>query len=234
MNKKHYLIGSAILALAFLLQPIALLFIQVNIATALAQMVTGQNADGTVSMEGKEINTENLKVNGNPDAKIYLVEFSDYECPFCQRFHNTPKEVVANSVGKVAWVWKHFPLTQIHQNARPASIASECVAKLAGTEKFWQFSDKLIANQQNLSESFFRTEAVKLGVNAAAFNACIKDPAIAEFVDKNTNEGVELGVNGTPSTFVVKNENGKLTVLENINGALPKSTVESIIAKYSE
>lgn len=233
MNKKHYLIGTIIISLAFLLQPLSLLFIQVNIAPIVAEMVTGQNADGSMAVEGMEIINDKLKISGNPDAKIYLVEFSDYECPFCQRFHNTPKEIVANSNGNVAWVWKHFPL-QFHSNAKPASIAAECVAKLGSVEKFWQYSDILIANQSSLSENLYKAEATKLGINAAAFAACLKDPEMAKIVDDNMNEGTELGVNGTPSTFVVKNEGGKLTILENINGALPKETVESIVAKYTE
>jgi protein-disulfide isomerase len=233
MTKKQFLTGSIIIAVAFLIQPLSLLFVQVNIAPLVASSITGQNPDGSLSVEGMEIKNENLKVSGNPDAEIYLVEFSDYECPFCQRFHNTPKDIVEKSSGKVAWVWKHFPL-QFHPNAKPASIAAECVAKLGNTEKFWQYSDALIANQTTLSENLFKAEATKLGINAAAFNTCLKDPSIAQFVDANASEGAELGVNGTPSTFVVKNENGKLTVLENINGALPKETVESIIAKYTE
>ena len=233
MKRKHLILGAGIIAIAFLLQPFSLLFVQTYIAPSLAKAITGQNPDGTVSVEGKEINTDNLKVRGNNQAEIYLVEFSDYQCPFCARFHDTPKNVVDESNGKVAWVWKYFPLTQIHPEARPSAIAAECVAKIGGSEKFWQFSDMLITNQARLSENLYKTEATKIGINAAAFANCIKDPAVAAEVDKNTKEGEDLGVTGTPSTFVVKNENGKLTVLENINGALPKSTVESIIKKYS-
>ncbi len=234
MKSKHYIIGASIIAIAFLLQPFSLLIVQNTVAPLLAQAILGQNPDGSISVEGKEINSENIKIFGNPDAEIYLVEYSDYQCPFCARFHSTPKEVVANSSGKVAWVWKHFPLEQIHPEARPASIAAECVAKLGSVEKFWQFSDVLIANQQNLSEALYKNEAVKMGINNAQFSACLKDAEVAKIVDEHLNEGSTLGVSGTPSTFVVKNENGKLTILENINGALPKSTVDSIIAKYSE
>ncbi len=234
MKRKHYLIGALIISLALLIQPFSLLFVQNYIAPKLAESITGKNADGTVSIEGKEINSENLRIRGNNQAKIYLVEFSDYQCPFCARFHPTAKEVTENSNGKVAWVWKYFPLTQIHPEAKPSAIAAECVAKLGGSEKFWQFSDVLMANQNNLSEKLYKTESAKLGINQTNFAICLKDQSVAEQVDKNTKEGEDLGVTGTPSTFVVKNENGKLTVLENINGALPKATVDSIIAKYSK
>lgn len=234
LTYKNYVIGGIIIAAAFIIQPFSMLFVQEKIAPALAPMLTGQNTDGSVSVEGKDIDTKNLKIRGNNQAEIYLVEYSDYECPFCNRFHSTPKDIVDASNGKVAWVWKYFPLTQIHPNAHPAAVAAECVNKLGGQEKFWQFSDVLINNQRALSENFYKTESAKLGINAAAFSTCLKDASIAAEVDRNTKEGEELGVSGTPSTFVVKNENGKLTILENINGALPKATVESIIAKYSK
>lgn len=234
MNNKHYLTGAMIIVIAFLLQPFALLFVQTSVAPVFAQAITGKNADGSTVVEGKEINTQNLKITGNNNASIYLVEFSDYQCPFCARFHPTPKEVVATSNGKVAWVWKHFPLSQIHPEARPAAIAAECVNKLGGMEKFWQYSDILITNQGKLSSQLYKTEAAKLGINAANFSTCLADPTVASEVDRNTKEGEELGVNGTPSTFIVRNENGKLTILENISGALPKATLETAIAKYSK
>jgi protein-disulfide isomerase len=232
MHKKHFVIGAIIIVLAFVVQPFALLFVQTSIAPKLATVITGKNADGSTVVEGKNIDTENLKIRGSNQAQIYLVEFSDYQCPFCARFHSTPKDVTANSNGKVAWVWKYFPLTQIHPEARPAAIAAECVNRLGGTEKFWQYSDTLIANQANLSGNLYKTEATKLGINAQQFNSCLNDASVAAEVDRNTKEGEELGVNGTPSTFIVKNENGKLTILENISGALPKSTLDSAIAKY--
>lgn len=233
IERKHYIIGGLIIALALALQPFALLFTQINLAPKLVPMLTGSNMDGTPNIEGKEISTENLKVRGNPQASIVLVEFSDYECPFCARFHDTPKNIMSASDGKVAWAWKHFPLS-FHQNAEPAAIAAECVNKLAGTEKFWTFSDMLIANQQKLSSSLYTTEASKLGINGADFSTCLNDPQMKSNVSNELNEGASLGVNGTPATFIVSNENGKYTVLEMISGALPQATVEAAVAKYTK
>jgi protein-disulfide isomerase len=232
ITKKHYIIGTLIISLALIAQPFSLLFYQMKVAPKLAPMILGKQQDGSPVVEGKNISTENLKVRGNKDAEIMLVEFSDYECPFCQRFHEAPKSIVANSNGKVAWAWRHFPLNQIHPNAKPASIAAECVNKIAGTDAFWQFTDILVANQRNLNSNFYKTESAKLGANATAFDACTKDPAIAAIVDADQAEGESLGVNGTPNTLVVENKNGKLTILESINGALPQDTVEKIVAKY--
>lgn len=231
IERKHYIIGGLIIALALALQPFALLFTQINLAPSLVPMLTGTNMDGTPTVEGMEISTENLKLRGNPEASIVLVEFSDYECPFCSRFHDAPKNIVANSNGQIAWAWKHFPLS-FHPNATPAAVAAECVNKLAGGEKFWQFSDFLIANQQTLSEELYKGEAVKLGIDQRIFSACLKDAQMATNVDNELNEGSTLGVNGTPNTFIVRNEGGKYTVLESISGALPEATVNAAVAKY--
>ncbi len=232
IERKHYIFGGIILAVAFFLQPFALLFTQINLAPMLVPMLTGQNQDGTPIVEGRTVSTENLKIRGNTEASIVLVEFSDYQCPFCARFHDAPKNVVANSNGKVAWAWKHFPL-QFHPEATPAAIAAECVNKLSGAEKFWSFTDAMILNQDKLSAAVYKAEAAKLGVNAAAFNTCLTDPKMKENVETETAEGASLGVNGTPNTLVVRNENGVYTVLESINGALPEATVQSIVDKYT-
>jgi protein-disulfide isomerase len=232
IERKHFIIGGIVLAIALALQPFALLFAQITLAPKLVPMLTGTNIDGSVNVSGKEISTNNLKIRGNPQAEIVLVEYSDYQCPFCGRFHSTPKEIVEKSNGKVAWVWKHFPLS-FHPEAKPSAIASECVNKIGGTEKFWQYSDSLIANQQKLSADLIKNEAVKLGINQTQFSNCLNDAQMSAIVDTDTNEGTDLGVNGTPNTFIVKNENGKYTILESISGALPKETIESAIAKYS-
>jgi protein-disulfide isomerase len=238
IERKHYLIGALIIALAFVIQPFSLLYIQIKVAPQVAHMLGQDSGDdtgsGTTDAAGMEISTTDLKVRGNPDAPIYLVEFSDYQCPFCARFHDTPKEISADSNGKVAWAWKYFPLTQIHPDAHPAAVAAECVYKLGGNDKFWLFTDSLIANQQNLSDTLYKNESVRLGISPTQFAACLKDSAAAAVVDADQKEGEDLGINGTPNTYVVKNENGKLTILESISGALPKSTVTKILEKYSQ
>ncbi len=234
IERRHYIIGALVISAALLIQPFSLLATQMYLAPKIAPYFIKNNNNqqaGETNYAGKEISTTNLKVQGNKDAEIYLVEYSDYQCPFCQRFHETPKAIVAGSNGKVAWAYKHFPL-QFHPNAEPAAVAAECVNKLAGTEKFWKFSDVLVANQEKLSETLYKTESAKLGVNGAVFAICLKDKQMLTNVQADQTEGSSLGVNGTPSTFVVKNENGKLIILENINGALPQNTVESILTKY--
>jgi protein-disulfide isomerase len=227
----HFIIGGFIIALAFALQPFALLFAQILLAPTLVPALTGQNTDGSPIVVGKEIKDDDLKIRGNKDAQIFLVEFSDYQCPFCARFHNAPKNIVEKSNGKVAWIWKHYPLP-FHPEAKPSAHAAECVYKLAGVEKFWQYSDALIANQQTLSDTVYKTEAGKLGVNGSQFAACLQDKSVEQKIEDQQSEGTTLGVNGTPNTFIVKKVNGKYEILDSINGALPEDTVNQMVQKY--
>jgi protein-disulfide isomerase len=232
IERKHYILGALIISLAFIIQPFSLLATQNFLAPILAKAITGKNADGSVSMEGKEVPSEGLKIRGNSNAQIILVEFSDYQCPFCARFHNTPKELMNKYGDKVSWAWKHFPLNAIHPEATPSAVAAECVNKISGTEKFWDYSDTLINNQQNLNKNFYVNEAVKMGINASDFNKCLLDPSMKAIVDADLKLGETLGTSGTPNTLIVKNENGKLTVLEAVSGAMPASTFENIIDSY--
>ncbi|MBK5215710.1 MAG: thioredoxin domain-containing protein [Candidatus Pacebacteria bacterium] len=81
---------------------------------------------------------------GNLDtAQVVIIEYSDFECPYCARYHPTMKKIISESNGGVAWVYRHFPLTQIHQNAMERAIASECVAQIKGNDAFWKYADLL-------------------------------------------------------------------------------------------
>lgn len=84
-------------------------------------------------------------VRGNPNASVKLIEYSDYECPYCKSFHPTAQRLMTEYEGQIAWVYRHFPLDRIHPNARPAAIASECIADLAGEDAFWEFTDMVFA-----------------------------------------------------------------------------------------
>lgn len=83
-------------------------------------------------------------IKGDPStAQITIIEYSDFECPFCARFHPVLEKIVAESNGSIAWVYRQFPLVQIHQNAMERTVASECVAKLKGNDAFWEYADLL-------------------------------------------------------------------------------------------
>jgi len=99
--------------------------------------------DIAVDLDIPSITIEGDHTNGNADARIQIVEYSDFDCPFCGRFHETMNQVMAKygESGDVAWTYRHFPLEQIHPQAKAKAVASECVADLGGNDKFWEFSN---------------------------------------------------------------------------------------------
>lgn len=113
----------------------------------LKSIIDSELASGNTALaDGLNI-TEKDHIKGNANAKITLVEFSDFQCPFCRRFHPTAQQALDAYQGNVRWVYKHFPLDSIHPEARPAAEASECVAEQKGSEGFWQFADILFELQ---------------------------------------------------------------------------------------
>lgn len=101
--------------------------------------------DLSVDISIPEVTVEGDHINGKSDARIQVVEYSDFECPFCGRFHETMNQVMAEygESGDVNWIYRHFPLEQIHPNAFSLAVASECVSELGGNDKFWEFSNMI-------------------------------------------------------------------------------------------
>lgn len=168
-------------------------------------------------------------IKGNPNAPIVIVEYSDYDCAFCKRFHETMNQIMNEYgvTGKVAWVYRQLPLTQLHPNAAQISEAALCVGKVAGNDAFWTFSD-LVFQERNINEATNITKipdyATRAGAEKAAFEACLSGTAQEAVVKASVAEGAALGINGTPSSFVlVGNQQAE------INGAQPYEVVKSII-----
>lgn len=164
--------------------------------------------------------TETDHIKGNKNAPVKIVEFSDYQCPFCQRHHATMQQVMTEYGEQVAWVYKHFPLDTIHANARPAAEASECVWEQKGEEGFWSFTDSLFNNQSSLGSDLYNQLAQELGVNMSQFEECISSHKYRSKVEANYQEGVKTGVRGTPGNFI----NGIA-----VDGAVPFTTMKQII-----
>ena len=139
---------------------------------------------------------------GRRDAPVTIVEFSDYECPFCRQFVTTTMPALKSGyvdTGKVRWVFRDFPIDRIHPNARKASEAARC----AGDQgKYWQMHDALFQNPQALTADRLPEHASALGLDRAAFEACLASGKHANEVQKNYADGTAAGVRGTPS-FVV-------------------------------
>jgi protein-disulfide isomerase len=136
---------------------------------------------------------------GNPKAKVTIVEFSDFQCPFCLRVAPTLKKILAVYGDKVRVVWKDFPLTQIHPQAFKAGEAGHCAGEQG---KFWEYHDRLFANQQALQPADLKKHAADLGLNAAAFATCLDSSKFGERVRDGVSQGTSLGVNSTPTIFI--------------------------------
>jgi len=159
-------------------------------------------------------------VSGDFNAPITLVEFSDFECPFCARHYPTMKQILSNYQGKVRLVYKHYPLS-FHPNAQKAAESSECADEQG---KFWEYHDKIFENQASgLNVDKFKQWAVELKLNAKKFNDCLDTGKYAAKVQADFQEGVQKGVNGTPATFI----NGQL-----VSGAMPYESFKQIIDSF--
>jgi len=159
-------------------------------------------------------------VRGNFDAPVTIVEYSDYQCPFCQRYHETMKQVMSEYGEKVRWVLRHFPLDSIHPQARPAAIAAECVASLKGNDAFWSFSDSLFSRQSELGQPLYLELAKELGISEKAFTDCQNGGDAENTVNAHYQEGLQYGVRGTPGNFI----NG-----QSLPGAVPFEQIKAIV-----
>ena len=157
-------------------------------------------------------------IMGNPAAPVLMVEFSDFECPFSKRFYQQTfpqieKEYI--STGKVKFAYRDFPLP-MHSLAKDAAIACRCAGK---QNNYWQMFDKLSTHSQ-IDFASVQGYAKGIGLNMRAFNACLKDDAIKNEVEKDLNDAASYGVRGTPAFFI----NGRLVV-----GARSFETFKEII-----
>jgi protein-disulfide isomerase len=179
---------------------------------SLGAVVNGDKVEFTIG--------ENDHIRGNVKAKITLIEFSDFECPFCGRFHPTVKQAMEEYGEDIRWIYKHFPLTGIHPQAQPSAEASECVWEQAGDEGFWEFADAMFENQDRLGSAFYAEVAQQIGVNIEQYQTCVLERKYQDKVQNDLNQGVQGGVTGTPGSFV----NGTA-----VKGAVPYEQLKAII-----
>ncbi len=163
---------------------------------------------------------------GPKDAKVKIVEFSDFQCPFCRSFHASVKKTLDEYHGRVLYVYKHFPLN-FHLQAENAALAAECANEQG---KFMAYGDKLFETQsewQNTGDTQkFKNYAAQLGLNGVQFNKCVDEKKYQAKIEQGKSEGASFGVSGTPATFI----NGQFK-----NGAIGyeelKKTIDEELAK---
>lgn len=153
---------------------------------------------------------------GPSDAPVQIIEFSDFECPFCLRAFPTVSEVLKTYGNRVRLVYRHYPLPN-HPNARPAAEASACANEQG---KFWPYHDRLFGSPDRLTTGDLKRHAAELGLDTAAFNACVDTRKYQKDVDADITAANAAGVGGTPAFFI----NGRP-----ISGAMPFETFKQVI-----
>ncbi len=166
---------------------------------------------------------------GNPNAKIVIVEYSDTECPFCKSFHPTMQKIMNDygNDGKVAWVYRHFPLP-FHAKAPREAEATECANKLGGNAKFWEYLNnvfQITTGNDNLDLAELPKIAGSIGLDIDAFNKCLDSGEMKATVDKHIAGGKKAGVSGTPFSIILVNKKP----VSSINGAQPYEQVKAQI-----
>ncbi|MFA6603284.1 MAG: thioredoxin domain-containing protein [Patescibacteria group bacterium] len=165
--------------------------------------------------------TSDDHVLGDVNAPVTLITYTDLQCPYCEKFHTTMQQVMADYKGKVRWVYRHFPLS-FHPFAMPAANAAECAAEQG---KFFEFADKIFADQANIGTALFDKIAVELKLNKSKFDSCVKTSKYQARIDNDRTTGGAAGISGTPGTIILTADGGK----QLIPGALPYESVAGMI-----
>lgn len=195
-----------------------------EVATIVQGEKTQTKSDNVQAVTGED------HILGDPNAPVKLIEFSDLECPFCKRYHETMKRVMEGygESGKVAWVYRHFPLESLHKKARREAIAAECAAELGGNSAFWAYIDQIFTitpSNDGLDLAELPKIAETVGLNRVAFESCLQSTRHDEQINKQIEDAVNSGGQGTPYTVVLKKDGTTTT----INGAQSYEAIKQII-----
>ena len=176
------------------------------------------------------ITTDGNAYKGNKDAKFALVEFTDYQCPFCSRhvkdtFPEIDKDYI--KTGKIKYIVREMPLESIHPLAFKAAEAAQCAGEQG---KYWELHDRFFADQKTLGANDMPKHAEALGLDAAKFQACISSGKFATLVRRDMADAQKAGITGTPSFFLgVTQPDGSVKVVNTLKGAQPIAAFRSAI-----
>ncbi len=162
-------------------------------------------------------------VTGAKNADVTLIEYSDFQCPYCQRFHPTMEQLMSDPAykGKLRWVYRNFPLS-FHPNAMPAANAAECASEQG---KFWEYAHDLFANQDQESDAYYGQLADKLGLKRSQFDSCYQAHKYQAKITADQASGTAAGINGTPGTIII----GKNGSKQLVPGAVPYEQLKAMV-----
>lgn len=202
-----------------------------------AAKVLKKTADAAQPAAGDELAAADVKIpdittddyiRGDKNAAVSIVEYSDTECPFCKRFHDTLVQMIDASQGKVNWVYRSFPLASLHSKAPKEAEALECAGELGGNEGFWKYMDRMMAvtpSNDGLDAAQLPEIAKFVGMDSAKFQTCYDSGKFAEKVQKQYDDAIAAGGRGTPFSVLV----GPDGTMVPLSGALPAEQIQSAI-----
>ena len=162
---------------------------------------------------------------GNPNAKIRMVEFLDYQCPFSKKTAPSVRAFMAKHTDDVLFIIRDYPITSVHDRAMDAAISAQCAFTNGGADKYWNYQDFLFQNQDKLTATNLRDSAISVGADPSAFDACVNSRETKSGVETDTADTLSVGVNGTPTFFI----NGY-----RIPGAVTLEQLEAIYAEVKK
>ena len=178
----------------------------------------------------RPVSADRDHIYGSPDAVISIIEFADFECPFCKGYHDNTTATVKLYDGKVNWVYRHFPLQFHNPGAQKEAEASECVAELGGNDAFWNFAatiyQRTTSNGKGIPLESLAPLAEELGVEKAAFQACLDSGKYAQRVREDFEDGMKSGISGTPGSIIINHQTNAVSLK---SGALTVDMFKQVI-----
>ena len=192
---------------------------------------TLKSAIQTTSTLTLDLDGDDYPVIGKSTARVAIVEFSDFECPFCRKHQKeTLPALVKRYIdqGKLKYVFLDYPLG-FHANAKSAAIAARCARQ---QDAFMPMREKMFEHQNALTEPTFLSLAGEIGLDTGKFGDCLRDPAVSEHIQAQVQLGEAAGVQGTPAFVIGRIEHGMLADVRMITGAQPIANFERILGEY--
>lgn len=172
----------------------------------------------------RPINSED-HILGNPDASLVVLEYSDTECPFCKIFHETMHKIIKENTN-ITWIYRHYPIPQLHPKASREAEATECAFEQGGNENFWKYIDRLFSvtpSNNGLEEKELTNIAQYIGLNTSSFYTCLESGKYQTKIERDVADGNNAGAGkyGTPFSLIIKDGE----IVDMIRGAQPYETV---------